>query len=163
MHYTDDRVEDFVCRSNILPGPGICQIRNTRMLFRIQILTTAALLAAADTPHAYSLPEILAKAGPVRTETLRVPALNPAKTYSVLFSINSPAVLSPDTRIEVTLADGATVLASKTLHLGDPDFYAPFHVNHVTRPELRIKATSANAAHYTVHINEWPDSPSQPR
>jgi hypothetical protein len=133
------------------------------MLFRIQILTTAALLAAAGTPHAYSLPEILSKSGPVRTERVRVPALNPAKTYSLLFSISSPAALSPDTRIEVTLADGAIVLASKTLHLGDPDFYAPFHVDRVTHPELRIKAAAASPAHYTLRINEWPDSPSLSR
>ena len=133
------------------------------MLFRIQLLTAAAVLVAAQTPHGYSLPQILSKSGPVRTESLQVPALNPGKTFSLLFSINSPAELQPDSRIEVTLRDGAVLLVSKTLHLGDPDLYAPFHVDHVTRPELHVKATSAAAAYYSLRINEWPDSPSLSR
>ncbi len=133
------------------------------MLFRIQLLTAAAVLVAAQTPHGYSLPQILSKSGPVRTESLQVPALNPGKTFSLLFSINSPAELQPDSRIEVTLRDGAVLLVSKTLHLGDPDLYAPFHVDHVTCPELHVKATSAAAAYYSLRINEWPDSPSLSR
>jgi HEAT repeats len=133
------------------------------MLFRIQIFTAAAVLAMAETPHGYSLPQILSKSGPVRTESLKVSALNPGKTYSLLFSINSPAELQPDSRIEVTLRDGAVVLVTKTLHLGDPDLYAPFHVDHVTRPELSVKATSAPSAHYSLRINGWPDSPSLSR
>jgi hypothetical protein len=92
-----------------------------------------------------------------------LPSLNPGKNYSLLFSIDSPAQLNADSRIELTLSDGSIVLASKTLHLGDPDFYAPFHVNRATRPELRVSATSAAAAHYSLHINEWPDSVSLDR
>src|ERR1700735_5703683 len=99
------------------PALASVKLETLQMLFRIQMLTAAALLAGAETPHAYSLPEIVSKSGLLRTEALRVPALNPAKTYSILFSINSPAALSPDSRIEVTLADGGAVIASKTLHL----------------------------------------------
>ncbi len=121
-------------------------------------------MAAAQVPSAYSVPEVLSKSGAVpANQSIRLLALNPGKTYSLLFSIDSPAQLQPESRIEVTLSDGTTALATKTLHLGDPDFYAPFHVSHVTHPELRIEATAAAAAHYSLRINEWPDSASLDR
>jgi hypothetical protein len=106
------------------------------------------------------VPVILSKSGPVptRAQTIRIPALSLGKTYSLLFSIDSPAALQPESRVEITLSDGTVTLASKTLHLGDPDFYAPFHVTHMTSPVLRIKAASAKAAHYLLRVNEWPDS-----
>src|ERR1700733_3163103 len=130
------------------------------MLFRVILLFSSALLTAAQLHSAYSVPEILFKSGPVpaQEQTIRVPALGVGKTYSLLFSIDSPAVLQPESRVEITLSEGIVTLVSKTLHLGDPDLYAPFHVSHMTSPRFRIKTTSAKAAHYSLRINEWPDS-----
>jgi hypothetical protein len=134
------------------------------MLDRIIVFfLMAASVLAADGPNAYSVHEILAKSGVAQTQSIRIPALDPAKTYTLLFSIDSPAELTPESRIEISLVDGPAALLSKTLHLGDPDFYAPFHVvnavGHISRPELRITAPGA-AAHYSLRINEWPDSMS---
>jgi hypothetical protein len=117
----------------------------------------ALSLAAADVPR------IFTKSGPVKTELVPLPQLSPDKTYSLLFSIASPGALQPESRIEVTLSDASSTIVSKTLHLGDPDFYAPFHVNRATRPDLRITAVSSSAAHYSFQINEWPDSTSLSR
>ena len=127
------------------------------MLAGAALVLSAALLTAAELPHAYSVPEILSKSGPAQTQSIRVPPLSPGKTYSLLFSIDSPASLQPGSRIQITLVDGATTLLSKTLHLGDADFYAPFHVRHGGL-RVHIEATSAKAARYSLRINEWPDS-----
>jgi hypothetical protein len=130
------------------------------MLFRATLLFGSALLTAAQLHSAYSVPEILFRSGPVpvQEQTIRIPALGLGKTYSLLFTIDSPAVLQPESRVEITLSDGIVTLVSKTLHLGDPDLYAPFHVSHTTSPRLRIKTTAAKAAQYSLRINEWPDS-----
>lgn len=125
----------------------------------------AGALAAAGAPQAYSVPEILLKSGavPERIELIRTPALNPGKIYTLLFSIDSPEKLQPASRIEITLSDGQATLAGKTLHLGDPDFYAPFHVDHAGHAQLRIDATSSPGAHYSLRIHEWPNSTSLSR
>ncbi len=127
------------------------------MFSRTTLYIITAFLAAGQT-----VPEILSKSAPVpaKSQSIRLPELKPGKIYTLLFSIDSPAALQPDSRIEVKLSDG---LASKTLHLGDADFYAPFHVNRVMHPDLQITATSTSAAHYSLRINEWPDSTSLSR
>jgi hypothetical protein len=130
---------------------------------RLLPLMAVAAIAAAQAPHDYSVHEILSKSGLAQTQSMRLPALDPGKNYSVLFSIDSPTELQPDSRIEVTILDAEAPLAAKTLHLGDPDFYAPFHVSHATRPELRIQATASAATHYSLRIDEWPDSTSLSR
>jgi hypothetical protein len=122
-----------------------------------------AMAAAAQTPRDYSVHEVLSKSGAVQTQAIRLPALDSGKNYSILFSIDSAAALQPESRIEVTLLDGGAAIVSKTLHLGDPDFYAPFHVSRPTAPQLRIAATIAGTARYSLRINEWPDSASLSR
>jgi hypothetical protein len=124
----------------------------------IRILGSWSLVTAVafGAPGAYSVPEILQKSGPVETQGIRLPPLDPKKTYSLLFALDSVATLSPQSRIEIRLTDGRFLLASKILHLGDPDFYAPFHVSHTTRPELRITATAAAGSRYSVRVNQWP-------
>jgi HEAT repeats/Squalene-hopene cyclase C-terminal domain len=129
----------------------------------VSVLLTIAAAALAQAPSAYSVHEILSKSGAVQTLSIRVPSLDPGKTYSLLFSIDSPSDLQPESRIEVTLLDQQAPLATKTLHLGDPDFYAPFHVSHATGAELRVQATASSAAHYSLRINQWPDSTSLSR
>ena len=117
-----------------------------------------ALGAFAADESQYSVPQVLAKTTEVRTERFRLPALRAAKTYSLLYSIDSAAHLSPESRVEITVADGANVLAHKTLHLGDPDFYATFHLSKDSRPEMRVTAAAISGAQYSLRLNELPAS-----
>lgn len=127
------------------------------------LLCTVSVFAAPDSSRSFSVPEVVSKSGPLGRQNFRLPALSPAKTYTLLFSIDSAAALGPESRIQVTLREGVAVLASKTLHLGDPDFYAPFHVSRGGRPELRIDASSTAGGHWVLRINEWPTSPALDR
>ncbi len=79
-------------------------------------------------------------------------------TYSILFSV-SPASFQPDSRLEVTLADGRRVLLSKTLHAGDCDLYAPFRLAKGATPELRLTTTGVSGP-YSLQINPVPESAS---
>ena len=115
------------------------------------------LLTLVSVPG-FCVPRILEKSGSLQSQVISFPELSPAKTYTLLFSIDTMSALRPESRIEITLRDGSMVLAAKTLHLGDPDFYAPFHVAHAARPELRVEASSANGARFRLEVNEWPDS-----
>jgi hypothetical protein len=123
------------------------------------VLLTASTASAAPEPIV-SVPQILVRSGLLRSQLIRLPALNPSRTYTLLFSSDSAATLGPESRIEITLGDGGTVLAAKTLHLGDPDFYAPFNVRRATSPELRITASGVSNARFRLQVNEWPDSAS---
>lgn len=169
--YNDPKIFCSSVKQNILNTRMTSQTRTKRnrrgasgFLWRLLApLAGFAVTATAQTPRDYSVHEILSKSGPAQTQSVRLPALDPGKTYSLLFSIDSPSELQPDSRIQVTLLDDQTPLAAKTLHLGDPDFYAPFHVGHATRPELHIQATASPTAHYSLRINEWPSSTSLSR
>ena len=104
----------------------------------------------------FGVPPVLEKTGAVETERIPLTALSPSKTYTLLFSLESAAKLQPESRVEITLAQGSAVVAHKTLHLGDPDFYAPFHVSRAGRAELRIAASGIRDAQYSLRVNEWP-------
>ncbi len=134
---------------------------NMHRIWRPLIFFVALAAFAAAAP--FSVPQILAKSGPLRSEFIPLPALHPGKTYSLLFSIDSAAPLQAESRIAVKLSDGSNVLAEKELHLGDPDFYASFHVTHDARPELQITASSTTGARFRLEVNEWPDSGSLDR
>jgi hypothetical protein len=129
---------------------------------RLGFLLLAAFSAVA-TPETSSLRQVLARSGSLSSQSIRLSALDPAKAYTLLFSINSPASLQSESRIATTLSDGSAVLAEKTLHLGDPDFYAPFHVVQSVVPELRITAASISGARFLLQVNEWSNSDSLDR
>ncbi len=118
-----------------------------------------ASLVAFGAPGLYSVDAVVAKSGVIRTGNIPLPQMTPGRGYTLLFSIVSPAALGPDARLELTLADGAHILAAKTLHAGDPDFYAPFHPLQAGSPQLRLSATAVTGK-YTLQINQWPESPS---
>jgi hypothetical protein len=126
---------------------------------RLGFLLLAAFSAVA-TPETSSLRQVLARSGSLNSQSIRLSALDPAKAYTLLFSIDSPASLQPESRIATTLSDGSAVLAEKTLHLGDSDFYAPFQVAQSVVPELRITAASISGARFPLQVNEWPNSDS---
>lgn len=111
----------------------------------------------------YSPPQVIAKTGVIRTGAVSLPALSPSSNYSLLYAVEAPGALNPDARVQVTLSTGASVLAHKTLHAGDPDFYVPFHVTASGRPELRVTATPGLSARFRLRVNRWPQSPQVDR
>ena len=126
-----------------------------RYIFATVVASSIAWCAAGP----YPVPRITEKAGEIRTGEIPLPRLAPGHTYTLLFSVASPASFGADSRLGVTLADGTGTLASKTLHAGDPDFYAPFHVVQATSPVLRLAVTGLTGR-YTLRINQWPESTS---
>ncbi len=126
---------------------------------RFTFVTLAASLVALSASAPYSVEAVMAKSGDIRTGTVPLPNLAAGRSYSLLFSIASPASFSPDARLEVTVAVGNRVLLSKTLHAGDPDFYAPFHLSQAAAPELRL-APIGLTGHYTLQVNRLPESAS---
>ena len=100
---------------------------------------------------------VATKTGAVATETIAIPNLTPAAAYSLLYSISPLQSLGPQAAIEIEIREGGAVLASKTLHAGDSDFYTQFRI---PRPGTVAVAVRANAAggHYSLIVNQWPAS-----
>jgi HEAT repeat protein len=123
---------------------------------------TLALFAASTVAWAAPVQvtaQITAKSGDIRSGAIPLPRLAPGHGYTLLFSVASPASFAAGSRLEVTLADGQRILASKTLHAGDPDLYTPFHITSAASPELRLSAIGLTGR-YTLQINQWPESPA---
>jgi hypothetical protein len=102
--------------------------------------------------------EVISKTGPIHSESIRLPTLRAPATYSLLFSVKAVEVLTPDVRIQVTLADRDAVLVTKVLHAGDPDVYVPFHVSRTGGPVLRLQVSGPVAGQFHLVVNKWPSS-----
>jgi hypothetical protein len=122
----------------------------------------AAAVIAFGAPGPYSVEQVTAKAGAIRNGAVQLPAMSPGRTYTLLFSVTTPASFTADSRLEVSVIEGGRTLATKTLHAGDPDFFTNFHVSKSASPELRMSATGLTGR-YTVQVNQWPDSNSLKR
>src|SRR5262245_36369936 len=92
------------------------------------LLSCAAAAAPQDATATASLNTMVRRSGPVAALSVPLVALNPDSQYSVLYSLTSLTGLGPDTRVEVEVRQGNAVLASKTLHAGDADYYVQFRV-----------------------------------
>ena len=121
---------------------------------RFLFLLAATALYAADS---FSVHEVLVRYGDLRESTIRLRELKPDVSYSLLFSIESPAAFDSASLVDVKLVSGAGVLLEKTLHVGDPDLYAPFRLKRPGATALRIVAPSSRAR-YRLQINRWPAS-----
>lgn len=119
---------------------------------RVPILLLFLLPASAA-----SLSKVESKAGAVRSETIAIPKLSPSSQYSFLYSVSPLASLTPDSRIEIEIRQQGAVLASKTLHAGDPDYYTQFRVPHAGPGEAVIHAVHASG-NYQLQVNRWPAS-----
>lgn len=118
----------------------------------------AFLLAALPwIGNAASLTTLVTKSGAVQTESVALPTLTPEASYSVLYSVAPLKGLGPAARIDVEIRQGATVLASKTLHAGDADFYTQFRVPQAGRASVTIHAKEA-PGRYSLTVNRWPAS-----
>jgi hypothetical protein len=130
---------------------------HARMTWIAGCLSLAGALAAT---HPYSVPNVLSKTGQVHAETIVIPGLKAASTYSILFAIQSPRAFGADSQIGVDLSQGPAHLLHKTLHLGDPDLYAMFHVPRDGNGELKVALLSklAGPGSYRLEVNRWPVS-----
>jgi hypothetical protein len=104
---------------------------------------------------ATTLPVVLSRTGPVRSETVRLKHLDPAHQYSLLYSIRELHAIGPKARIVIELRQGTDVLASKTLHAGDPDYYFQFRLAHPGEATLQVRASGVAGA-YQLQVNRWP-------
>jgi Squalene-hopene cyclase C-terminal domain len=122
---------------------------------RILALTLNWLtLASAAMP----LPVIISRSAPVQSETIPIAALDRGSQYTVLYSVGSLSSLGPDARIDVEIRQGSAVLAAKTLHMGDADFYTQFRVPQSGAAAIVVKASPLHAK-YNLQVNRWPLSP----
>jgi Squalene-hopene cyclase C-terminal domain len=113
------------------------------------------LFALAAVASAAELVVVTAKTGAVQSETVTLPNLGPQSQYSFLYSLSSLNELSP---VEVEVRQGDAVLAHKTLHAGDPDYYTQFRVPHAGAATVVIRATHPSG-NYSLQVNRWPLSP----
>ena len=129
------------------------------MRFGIFLTFAACSLAA---PSSFSVPQVFARSGAIHDQIIRLPRLSPDSTYSLLYSVQNPEALTPDSRIQINLTAAGVVLAQKTLHMGDSDVYTPFHVTRAAVPELHISGSAAQGR-YLLRVNRLPNSMSLKR
>lgn len=104
------------------------------------------------------LEEILKKTGIVQTGNIVLPDLNPSHQYSILYSVSPLRALGPDARVEIEVRQGDQLLASKTLHAGDPDYYFQIRVPQAGPAALSVRADRITGQ-YLLQVNRWPASP----
>lgn len=107
------------------------------------------------TVSAASLPLVLSRAGEVKSESITLPGLNRDHQYSLLYSFNKPGVGDAQVRVEVV--QGTRILAARTLHMGDPDWYTQFRVPQAGDAVVRISAP-ASRGQFSLQVNQWPAS-----
>jgi hypothetical protein len=117
-----------------------------------------AILALALAADAADLSVVATKTGAIRSENITLAGLSPTNQYSLLYSVSSLRELMPETRIEVEVRQGDALLASKTLHAGDPDWYTQFRVPRAGAATVTIRAAHASG-NYFFQVNRWPLSP----
>jgi hypothetical protein len=98
------------------------------------------------------LPVVLSRSAPVQSETIPLKSFDQKHQYSLLYSLNAPL---SDGTVEVEIRQGGAVLAAKTLHAGDADFYAQFRLVDSAAASIAVKAQSVSSS-YTLQVNQWP-------
>src|SRR5437868_6632509 len=120
-------------------------------------MSVAVLLAAlCAAGAAASLAPVTSKTGAVRTGAIPLPGLS-AGSCSLLYSVSPLRELGPAARVDVEIRQGADVLASKTLHAGDADYYTQFRVPQSGAASVVVRASGAGGK-YSLVVNRWPAS-----
>jgi hypothetical protein len=119
---------------------------------KLVLLLLAPLVLSAE----YNVTAVYSTAGKLTSETIPLTRLMADGQYSLLFSV-SPAALGADGSIVVELMDNGRALVAKTLHAGDADLYAPFHLGKDARAVLKLSASGVTG-NYKLQINAWPVS-----
>ncbi len=104
---------------------------------------------------AASLPAVVSRSAPVKTEVVALKGLDREHQYSLLYSLESWRGLGRNARVAVEVVQGGNVLVSKTLHGGDADWYTQFRVGEAGDAEVRISSVAAGGT-YTLQVNQWP-------
>src|SRR5713226_3628862 len=99
--------------------------------FVLCALLSSVVAAGQD----FSLPAVYSQSGEIRSQSVPLDKLAKGQNYSLLFSVGT--ALSPKSRITVQIVQAGRVLARKTLHMGDAEFYAAFTLDSGARPELQ--------------------------
>ncbi|MBA3440696.1 MAG: HEAT repeat domain-containing protein [Pyrinomonadaceae bacterium] len=86
-----------------------------------------------------------------------LPAPKTDNVYSLLISLPAPAALGNGGTLLVTLRSGPKIIASKSLHVGDPDLYTLFHLNGEAG-EIEVISAASLPVEHTITILEWPES-----
>jgi len=135
-------------------------MRHTLPVARAIFAISGIALAIPATAANYDLPVAYATSGTIRTATIRLESLRTTGNYTLLYSAPI-AAFAPDSQLQLDLREGAQTLISKTLHAGDADLYAPFHLDSAPA-ELHITATNIKGS-FSLRIDRWPDSPQLKR
>ncbi len=91
---------------------------------------------------------------PRASKNYRLPAAGADRICSLLVSLPSPAALGANDTMLVTLRAGQKVIASKSLHVGDPDLYTLFQLNGAG--VIEIASSASTPVEHTVTVLEWP-------
>ena len=118
---------------------------------RIAIL----VLLLASATDAASLNTVIRRSGSIAGMSVPLNAVDTSSQYSLLYSLDSLSGLGPDARVEVEVRQGNAVLASKTLHAGDADYYTQFRVLKAGTATVVVRPMHASGK-YTLRVNRWP-------
>lgn len=81
-----------------------------------------------------------------------LPGLVPDSIYSLALAVDSPVRFAPEERLQVVLRDAARELASKPLHLGDPDIYLTFRPTVAGAGKILLEAAGRPASPYRYEL-----------
>ena len=111
--------------------------------------------SAADQSPFKKLLTTNANLAPNATQTHRIATAG--KLCSLSVSMPTPSAMGDAGTIQVTLKDGDKVIASKPLHVGDPDLYLTFRATNAT---LELVSKHDQAIAPTIQVLQWPDTKS---
>jgi hypothetical protein len=124
----------------------------------LELMKWLAVFALSLAASGGGISVLVEEAGAVRSGSVALMGLGTSNQYSILYSLRSLRDLTAETRVEVEVRQGNALLASKTLHQGDPDYYTQFRVPHAGSATVTIRATHASGD-YLLQVNRWPLSP----
>jgi hypothetical protein len=97
---------------------------------------------------------VVTKSGAVHSETIPLKDLSPDASYSLLYSIGPLRGIGEAGRVEFEVRQGTAILAQKTLHAGDPDYYTRFR-GRVAGPAMLVVRATGVTANYSLTVNRW--------
>ena len=108
--------------------------------------------SAADQSPFKKLLTINASLAPNATQTHKLAIAG--KLCSLSVSVPTPSAMGDSGTIQVTLKDGDKMIASKPLHVGDPDLYLTFRATNAT---LELTSQHDQAIAPSIQVLAWPD------
>ncbi|HKX32974.1 MAG TPA: HEAT repeat domain-containing protein, partial [Blastocatellia bacterium] len=135
---------------------------------QLLILTVLILAVAANwlTPVQSSTQEkasfkklidLRQRLAPRAVKKYRLPAVSGGRIHSLLSSIAEPDKLGPSESLLVTLRSGDRIVASKSLHAGDPDLYTSFRLDGGAG-EIEVSSSAGLPVEQTLTVLEWPSA-----